>query len=129
MTAGIFFTSAEHKQRLLSAMQCIGKIDDGKLDPEYASALYILTSSAGTWQKASGYVDRGGIDFEAMLEELDFSGGYSILIKLASNLFNSNMHIDPIEFLRLDETNFMVALTSIQLRRSSLKENLRDRNS
>lgn len=119
MSQHIFFKAAEHRQRFLRVMQQIGKIYAGKLDPEYAAALYILTSDAGTWRKASEYVSRHGIDMQTMLEEVDFSSGYSVLIRLAGNLFNNQQHLDPLEFLRLDERNFCLALTSLILRRSS----------
>lgn len=116
----LFFTSDAHKARFLSAMQEIGKIYEGKLDQEYGAALYILTSSGSTWEKAQGYVSRRGIDIEDLLKEVDWSGGYSVLIKLAGNLFNANEHIDPVEFMRLDDRNFLVALTALQVRRRSL---------
>ncbi len=116
----IFYTSPEHKQRWLSAILGIGKVYDGKLDPEYASALYILTSSAGTWQKAQSYVDRDGIDFEAMLREVDFSGGYGVLIHLAGNLFNGQTACSPVELMRLDDRNFEIAVNALQIRRISL---------
>ncbi len=115
----MFFKSAEHKQCIFNVIQAIGKVYDGKLDQEYGAALYILTADLATWQRVSGYVSHEGIDFEAMLEEIDFSGGYSVLIKLASNLFNGNTHIDPVELMRLDDSNFAVALTALQVRRSS----------
>ena len=118
--APIFFKSPEHRQRFLAAMQAIGKIYDGKLDQEYAAALYILSSSAGTWQQAQSYVDRDGIDFEALLREVDFSSGYSVLIQWAGNLFNGQVHIDPVELMRLDDSNFQVALAALQLRRMAL---------
>src|SRR5262249_8740189 len=92
------FKSEEHKQRLLATLQRIGKIYGGRPDPEYAAALYILTADASTWNKAKDYVDRDGIDIAAMLEEVDFSSGYIVLIELAGNLFNNNQHIDPLEF-------------------------------
>jgi hypothetical protein len=34
----IFFTSPEHRQRLLAAAQQIGKIHAGRVDPEYGAA-------------------------------------------------------------------------------------------
>ncbi len=116
----IFYTSPEHKQRWLSAILGIGKVYDGKLDPEYGAAIYILTSSASTWDKASKYVDRDGIDFEALLREVDFSGAYSQLIMLAGNLFNGQTHVDPVELYRLDDRNFAVAMDAFQIRRVSL---------
>lgn len=115
-----FFTSPEHKRRWLMSMLQIGKVYDGKLDPEYGAALYILTSSAGTWNKAGPYVDRDGIDFEAMLAEVDFSGGYGVLIHLAGNLFNDRFTASPVDLAtRLDSENFTIALNALQIRRVS----------
>lgn len=120
MAANIFFTSTEHKKRWLTAMLTIGKTYEGKLDPEYGAALYILTSSSGTWQKTELYVDRDGIEFEALLQEVDFSGGYGVLIRLAGNLFNDQTTCSPVDLMRLDDTNFTVALTALQIRRVNL---------
>ncbi len=120
MATSIFFTSPEHKQRFLTAMLSIGKVYAGKLDPEYASALYILTSGSGTWQKAESYVDRDGIDFETLFAEVDFSGAYSALIRLAGNLFNSATLCNPVDLYGLDERNFTVALNALQIRRVNL---------
>ena len=120
MATDIFFTSPEHKQRFLTATLAIGKIYEGLLDPEYASAFYILTSGTGTWQKAQSYVDRDGIDFEALLREVDFPGAYTELIRLAGNLFNGQTACSPVELMRLDDRNFAVALTAFQIRRVSL---------
>lgn len=114
------FKSEAHKMRLLEVMQLLGKIYQDKLDPEYGSALYILTSHLGTWQKAQEYITAFGIDFETMLEEVDFSGGVSVLIRLAGNLFNGQTRVEPVEMLRLDESNFNIALNAIRLRRDGL---------
>jgi Family of unknown function (DUF6075) len=116
----IFFTSPEHRTRWLTAVLTIQKTWKGKLDAEYASALYILTCSSGTWQKVESYVSRDGIDFEPMLAEVDFSGGYGVLIRLAGNLFNDRTTSSPVDLMRLDDTNFQVALTALQIRRVSL---------
>jgi hypothetical protein len=53
--------------------------------------------------------------FEQMLAEVDFSGGYARLIKLAWHLFNEGGQLLPIELLHLDDKNFRV----LSLRRSS----------
>ena len=116
-----FFKGAAHQHRFFATMQQLDKLDDGKLDPEYAAAVYVLTSDKGTWEKAQEYTGRSGIDFESLLEEVDWSGGYSVLITWASNLFNGNTHIDPVELMRLDESNFQLALSALQLRRSSCR--------
>jgi len=118
--APVFFKSPEHRLRWLVALQTMGKVYDGKIDQEYGAALYVLTADLDTWQQAQTYVRREGIDFEALLAEGEFSGGYSVLIKWASNLFNGNTHVDPVELMRLDDSNFLVALTALQLRRTSL---------
>ncbi len=118
--ANIFFKSVQHKQRFLVTMEDIGKIYRGTFDAEYSAAVYILTSDSWTWKQTSDYVGQDGIDIEGMLQDISFSGGWTVLVQLAGNLFNDQQHIDPIELLRLDETNFNVALTAIQLRRYDL---------
>lgn len=115
----MFFKSEGHKERFLAAIQQIGKVYEGKLDQEYAAALYILTADVSTWNKASSYVSRYGINIETLLKEVDFSGAYGVLILLAGNLFNGNEHVDPVELMRLDDRNFSVALTALMLRRKS----------
>lgn len=115
-----FYTSRDHKRRWLTAILTINKVFDGKLDPEYASALYILTSSAGTWNKAQSYVSREGIDFEAMTREADFSGGYTRMIRLAWNLFNEGTPCSPVDLVTsIDSENFTVAMNALQIRRVS----------
>lgn len=124
----IFFTSPQHKSQFMAAMHRIGKIDHdradpafvGKYDPEYAAAVYILTSDQITWEGAERFVTARGIDFEEMLSTLHFSGAYMVLIQLAGNLFNGRVHVDPVELMRLDDTNFKVALTALQVRRERL---------
>jgi hypothetical protein len=118
--ATLFFKSPGHKQRFLTTVQDLGRVYGGKIDQEYGAALYILTADAGIWKSAQAYVERDAIDIEAMLAELDFSHGYAVLVKLAGNLFNGEQHLDPVEFMRLDECNFTVVLTALQIRRASL---------
>jgi hypothetical protein len=120
MPQDYFFTSPEHQQRLLAIMQQCHKIYEGRLDPEYAAAFYLLTADAESWQQARRYVRRYGIDIDALLTEVPLSSGEEVLIKLAGNLFNNQQHLDPLEFLRLDDWNFQLALTALILRRSRL---------
>ncbi|GHO63334.1 hypothetical protein KSC_022260 [Ktedonobacter sp. SOSP1-52] len=117
----IFFKSAAHKERLLTVMGQIGKIYGENLDQEYTAALYLLTSDQTTWEKAQEYVSSTGIDFDAMLKEMDLSGGYGVLVSLAGNLFNAQTELSPIELIRLDDKNFTLALTALKLRRYSLR--------
>lgn len=121
MKEGIF-VSDEHRERFAQAIQSIGKIwESGRIDPEYGAALYIFTSSASTWERASGYVSSTGILVEKLLKQVDFGGAYTVLIELAGNLFNGNIHVDPVEFMRLDENNFQIVLHAIRLRRYGLR--------
>jgi hypothetical protein len=117
----IFFKSPEHKERFVTTIQSIGKVYDGRIDTEYGSAIYILTEGSTTWSKACDYIKQHGIDFEAMQKEMDWSSGYSILVRLASNLFgNSDERVTPLEFMWLDEVNFQIALSALLVRRQSL---------
>jgi hypothetical protein len=62
-----------------------------------------------------------GIDFQKMLENEHWSGGYSNLIKLASNLFGSGMAVDTVGVaVLLDEENFRLALDAFKVRRHGL---------
>jgi hypothetical protein len=117
-----FFRSQEHQERFVQTMNTIGKVYDGWFDPEYGAALYILTSDLFIWEEVSGYVSRDGIGIARILKKVHLSSGESVLIKLAGNLFNGNEHIDPLELLRLDETNFTIAMTALKLRRDGLQE-------
>ncbi|MBO0777260.1 MAG: hypothetical protein J2P37_00330 [Ktedonobacteraceae bacterium] len=120
MSEGITFKSTDHQQRFFDAMQQIEKIDSGRLDPEYGAAIYVLTADLATWYKAQGYIKRDGILFEEMLQNQDWSGGYRVLIQWAANLFNEHAaSCNPVELMRLDESNFEVALAALKIRRYS----------
>lgn len=117
------FSNQQHLDRFLAAIQSIGKVygdhfgdDKDKIDCYYGSALYILSDDEWTLEKANRYISSRGIDFETMLQEVDFSGGYTVLLQWASNLFNGNIHVDPVELMRLDEHNFRLALIALQFR-------------
>lgn len=119
----IFFTSPAHKARFLEAIEQLGKSDGAVLDSEYSSMLYILTADLDTWEQVSAYVSRSGINIQLMLQKGHFSSGYLTLIRLAANLFNGRMSVDPREFTQLDEINFQVVLTALVLRRGGLRLN------
>lgn len=111
-----FFTEPAHKQRWLTALQQIGKVYDGKIDPEYGAALYLLTADEIRWHVAEKRVSHTGIDIDSILFVASFSSGEIILVKLAGNLLNGNQSISPREFTRLSEHNFLIALDAIKLR-------------
>ncbi len=116
----LFFKSEGHRERFIEAVQ--EKMYDGKLDPEYGAALYVLSSDPGTWNKAQAYIGRNGIKFEAMLQDPAWSGGYQVLLHWAANLFNEHAcsALNAVELMRLDEKNFRVALSALIIRRYSL---------
>src|SRR5579859_245955 len=84
----IFFKSEGHKARFLTVIRRIGKVYAGKLDPEYAEAVYVLCADLATWERAESYVSSRGILFEKLLEQVDFSSGHRALVMLAADLFN-----------------------------------------
>lgn len=115
-----YWKSEYHRERFMAAVPALEKTwpeQAGQFDTEYAVALYILTADPGTWNKAEDYVGRDGIDFEEMLAEVDFSGGYARLVQLAWHLFNEGCQLPPIELLHLDDANFRLALEAIRMRR------------
>jgi hypothetical protein len=115
-----YFVSPEHRQRFLAAMQQTGKVHKGRIDEEYGAALYVLTSSSGTWERSQPYIGRDGIDFDALLGE-QWSGAYVSLLQLAGNLFNAGYtKCSPVDFVTgLDERNYNVAMTAFKIRRRS----------
>jgi hypothetical protein len=114
------FESPAHKERFREVIQRLGKIDSQGIDPEYGAALYVLTASSGTWERAESYVASNGIDFDGMLGP-HWSGGYVVLLKWVAGLFNGSVKIDPSDLMRLDEHNFEMALAALKIRRYGLR--------
>jgi hypothetical protein len=124
-----FFTSPRHAASFIAWMKGIGKTFNGifegqtteLLNEEYAAALYILTSSEGTWERSKGYVDKKGhgIQFDDLLANEHWSGGYVCLIQLAGNLFNAGYtQCSPVDLVTgLDDRNYQVAMTAFKMRR------------
>lgn len=121
MPETIFFRSAGHKKRFVEAIERIGKVEpDGKADPWYGSAIYILTSDAITWSDVEPYISRSGIKFDDILENIHFSSGYLTLMGVAQNLFRDDGQVDLSRFSNLDEGNFKLVIDAIKIRRYSL---------
>lgn len=115
----VLFNNEKHLSRFLDAIHRNKKVYEGdKIDCYYGSAFYIMADDAWTMEKAAPYISNHGIDFETMLKEVDFSGGYSVVINLAyaCSLFNGNMDVNFEQFMRLDENNFQLALTALRFR-------------
>lgn len=121
------FTSPEHRQRFLAIMRLKEKIyANGKLDPEYGAALYVLTSEEWIWEQAEPYCLAAGLDLAGLLHERGFLAGYGTLAKLAANLFYSSgstaylpkgrRPVTPIDLVELSEQEFEMALTAQRLR-------------
>lgn len=117
----IFFTSPEHKQRLCDAIERFEKVErDGKADPWYAAAFYILSADGWTWDCVRPYISRSGIKFDEIIGKLHFSSGYLTLIEVAANLFRDHGEIDLSRFTNLDENNFKLVMDAIKIRRYSV---------
>lgn len=117
------FTLPGHWARLRTAMHALGKVDDaaGKLDPEYASALYILCADQAFWQSARKHVSRHGIDIDALLKTAHATSE-GVLVRLAGNLFSGCEDLNALELLYLDESNFHMALSAIWIRYHGLPD-------
>jgi hypothetical protein len=119
----IFFKSPEHQQRLAEAIERLEKIEEsnGKADPWYCSALYILAADVYTWNSVQPYISRSGIKFDEILANIHFSSGYVTMIEVAANLFRDSGQIDLSRFTNLDENNFRLVIDAIRLQRYSVQ--------
>lgn len=123
MQQKIYFKSEGHKERFLAALADFEKIRerDGYIDVYFGACFYILTSDEGLWRMSRSYVvDQNTIKMAELLGNGGVSGGEFVLIKWAWHLF-TNGHgpdslIDALDFLRLDESNFKVALMALAIR-------------
>lgn len=122
MSEDIFFRGPEHKKRLAEAIERLEKVErDGKADPWYAAALYVLSADLYTWNSVQPYISRRGIRFDEILSDLHFSSGETTLIEVAANLFRDDGQIDLSRFTNLDENNFKLVIDAIKIRRYSLR--------
>jgi hypothetical protein len=119
----IFFKSPTHRERLAEAIERLEKVEqsNGKADPWYCSALYILSADISTWDRVQAYISRHGIKFDEILENIHFSSGYVTLIEVAANLFRDSGQVDLSRFTNLDESNFQIVIDAIRLRRYSVQ--------
>jgi hypothetical protein len=118
-----FFRDEDHHSRFVQAVHQLGKTwpeHGNKFDPEYGAALYILTTMF--WESAQTHISRHGIDFEALTSG-PLSTGERVLLKWVANLFNwGNEGVYGAELMDLDEANFALALTALQMRRFGYRE-------
>lgn len=93
-----------------------------RFDKEYLAAAFIMAGDAELERKMKPYFDMqdGMFDSMRMFEEKDFSGGLIVLAKLAVHLFNNNEKVDPLDFMKLDDQGFKLAMNAISLRRSGI---------
>jgi hypothetical protein len=91
---------------------------DFQTSPEYLSALYILSGNPSLYEKTHSYFSNDGFKIVKLLEEVDLSSGEYILISLASNLFNGNTKVTPLDLVGMTgDLNFQIAIKAIQGRR------------
>lgn len=115
----IKFIDKHHSVRMFSLLNKAGKYDErtGKVDIEYGTAFYLLSSIEDIYRKALPYVG-DGIQFKNMMAKQDFSSGEKVIVKLAANLFNGNhKNITPIDIIGyLDNKLFETAMCAISMR-------------
>jgi hypothetical protein len=118
----MYFESERHKEHFLAATQAYGKVDGGRIDAKYGAALYILTAYEGMWRVYQPYLEkeRDTIPFGAMFANRGFTPSYGTLMRIAANLFDETVaHVDPAEFMKLNEEDYKMALTALEIRRYS----------
>lgn len=120
--ATMYFVSDLHKSRFVQAIKphLYQQGHQQFADQEYSSALYLLTSPL-LWNIAEPYIHQNRISFDDLLHDGSLSSGEALLVKLAGNLFNGQLSVNPVDFVILDSGNFAMALTAIQLRYKPLR--------
>lgn len=115
----VFFKSPEHKQRFLVAI--VPHIHENRIDAEYGSALYLLTSEL-YWHLISHFVSDHGILFAEFLKKSKISHTERGMIELAWQLFNRHDHkrIDLFDSLFSNDENYRLVLTAFEIRRQRM---------
>lgn len=92
-------------------------------NPEYQSALFIITSDAELTDKMLPYFSSKGFAHLKMFEEQDFSNSFGKIAKVAANLFLGHSYEFSVVDLvaDLDERNFRVLLQALIVRRYGVK--------
>ena len=117
MAQEIYFKDKGHVQRFLEALRTYNKAyEDGTIDWCYGAALYIFTADAHTWDITKQWTHEDHIEFREMLGTIDLTAGTDVLLHLAWNLFNNGEFAGPVEFTRLDQWNYKVAMQAIDIR-------------
>ena len=113
----INFINDKHRTRFYEAIKPHVYLQNNQqfCDQEYGAALLLLTSPL-LWQFAEAYIQDHRIDFDGLLQAGYLSSSEALMIKLAGNLFNGQLSVDPVEFGIFDPDNFELAITAIQLR-------------
>lgn len=115
----IKFIDKHHSVRMFSLLNKAGKFNEesGKVDIEYGTAFYLLSSVEDIYRKALPYIG-DGIQFKNMMAKQDFSSGEKVIVKLAANLFNGNhKNITPLDIIGyLDNELFETAMCSMSMR-------------
>lgn len=107
------FKNKEH-QDLFNVL--VEKAGQGVGDPEYSSAIYVLSAIG---KNVSKYVLAGEIKFPALFKAAKvWSSGEKALLRLAATLFNAGTYPVTINdvFYHLDDENQLVAIRGLAIR-------------
>ncbi|MCC5909492.1 MAG: hypothetical protein JJT76_03525 [Clostridiaceae bacterium] len=118
----INYENEEHRKKVLGLLKKYNKIhsESNKVDIEYLSAFFLLSTSLLNHKKLEKYIHPSGIgiNFLKMVEDEYLSSSEEVMIKVAWNLYNSDGDIKPIEIIRfLSNENYNLVIQAMELRR------------
>lgn len=82
------FLSATHRSLFFQQLNQLSASQ--QKSPEYQAVLYILTSDDELYEKMSPYFGNDGFRSSDLLEEVDFSRGYQLIVQVAADLFGQD---------------------------------------
>ncbi|OGO93616.1 MAG: hypothetical protein A2Y17_00725 [Clostridiales bacterium GWF2_38_85] len=87
----MFYKNNEHKRRFVESIQSV-KISITKLEPQFISSLYLLTSNSMLWRRAEISVGWDKIMFKNIELKSISPDGYT-LCKVAHDIYENTSHI------------------------------------
>lgn len=118
----MFFLDNQHYERF-SKLVSKYKIEKDR-ERHFKSCFYIFSKSQKLFDISEGFISKKNIDFM----NIDFSFDLSVIDKLfvflANNLFNNTKQINILDLIPLDDIDFKIAITAINIRRNLNYESL-----
>jgi len=112
----MFFLDNQHYERFNKLVSSY-KIE-AERERHFKSCFYIFSKSQKLFDISEGFISNKNIDFMNIDFSFDFSVIDRLFISLANNLFNNTKQINVLELIPLDDINFKIAITAINIRRN-----------